>query len=87
MYLILTSVIVSSIIWIYLKNKRKNPERILGLYSVEGKWYRVKHIAMLLMLKLRTLSSRKKKSGMGYGVDSIEKLEQTQPLSSDRKVS
>lgn len=86
MYLVLTSIIISYITWIYLKNKRKSPERILGIYSVKGKWFYLKYVTMLLMLTLRKFSSKRNKSGMGYGVGSTNDLEKIQPLSSDKKV-
>ncbi|KAI4471095.1 eg:bacr7a4.20 protein [Holotrichia oblita] len=86
MYLILTSIIISYITWTYLKNKKKSTERILGIYSVEGQWFYLKYFTMLLMLKIRKFSSKRNKSGMGYGVGCTNDLEKIQPLSSDKKV-
>lgn len=69
-------------------SKRKEPEKLFGIYAQPGKWYHVKYVFFLTVLTIRKLKSKyvAVDNGLGSGNKNIDELETLQPLSSHEKV-
>lgn len=75
---------LSVLIW--GQNRKKEPPKILGIYSQPGKWYYLKYLVFVLLLKTRRLlNKRGKGGGLGENLGDITKWDKPQPLSEDDK--
>lgn len=91
MLIILFTILITIISsFLYVQHKRKEPEKILGVYSQSGKWYFLKYIFILTVLVLRkikiTYFTSKNVKDDGITTRNVEFLESLQPLSNDENV-
>lgn len=81
-------VIVAGALWI--QSKKKDPEKILNIYSQPGKWYHLKYLIFLAILAVRRLRSNAKVSVTSEnGNSSItfeDELDKVKQLSEHEKV-
>lgn len=76
-----TAVFISTLVW--AQNRKKDPPKIHEIYTQPGKWYYLKYVLFLLLLKLRQLLNKFNKSG-GLAKD-LENIDKPQQLSDNEK--
>lgn len=83
-FLVGTIVFISTLAW--AQNRKKEAPKIVGIYSPPGKWYYLKYIAFLLLLKTRRFFKRARGGGLGQGLgEDIGRWDKPQQLSDDDK--
>lgn len=88
------STIGAIIFVVWVQNNRKNPPKILNVYTQPGKWFYLKYLAFLTILKVRQIHSKirqstKRDGGSGLGQNTREtesELDQLKELSPHEKV-
>lgn len=93
MFSLVLSVVLSAVAFLFwIQSNRENPKKIFNVYSQAGKWYYLKYLLFLTILKVRQIRSKyfqnkKGNGGLGQDVNETEReLEQVKELSSHEKV-
>lgn len=76
-------ILITTLAW--AQNRKKEPPKIVGIYSQPGRWYYLKYLVFLLLLKSRRFVERAKGGGLAQDLRDIEKYDRPQQLSDDEK--
>lgn len=93
MFSLVLSVALGAVAFVFwIQSKRENPRKIFNVYTQPGKWYYLKYLFFLSILKVRQIRSKyfqnkKGSGGLGQNVNETEnELDQLKELSSHEKV-